>query len=305
MFQAMLKSRRFQNMKAVFHVNILDEGWELQFSATTFRMEKGPVYVAFRGTDENLVGWKEDFNMAFITPVPAQEKAIQYLNSVAELFSGKFIVGGHSKGGNLAVYASMNCSDYLQDRIISIYSHDGPGFREEVLESSSYERIHDRVHKLLPHSSVVGMLLQKQETYEVIDCKSIGLLQHNPFNWLTDGCDFKRSDQLKHGTKVMDDSLNEWVCSLNKDQLRGFVETLYSVVEATEIKTLLDLKNVDKRKNANAVIAAIKDMDEESRKMMKQIIKLLFKQMKETMINEASLPPKVTELLRGEVTGSK
>lgn len=290
LFHAMLKSRRFGRMKVNYHVNIIDPAWELQFSATTCLLEKGPVYVAFRGTDETLVGWKEDFNMAFQTPVPAQEKAVQYLNCVSEMFAGDFIVGGHSKGGNLAVYASMNCMQYSRSRILSIYSHDGPGFREEILQSSAYADIRERIHKLLPHSSVVGMLLQQQEAYEVIDCKSFGLLQHDPYNWLIDGADFKRIDALKLGTKLMDDGLNEWVCSLNKEELRCFVETLYSVVEATDVKTLLDLKSIDKRKNANAVITAIKDMDEESKKMMKQIMKVLFKQMRDTIKREAPLP---------------
>lgn len=289
LFQAMLESRRFGGMKVNFHVNIVDEGWQLQFSASTILLEKGPVYVAFRGTDENLVGWKEDFNMAFITPVPSQEKAVQYLNSAADLFAGDFIVGGHSKGGNLAVYASMNALDPIKERILKIYSHDGPGFREEILASDAYESIRDRIHKLLPHSSVVGMLLQKQEAYEVIDCRSVGLLQHNPFNWLIEEQDFKRSEELGIGTKIMDDGLNEWVCSMNPEQLQGFVETLYSVVEATDLKTLLDFKNVDKRKNANAVVTAIKDMDDESKEMMKQVVRVLFQQMKETLKKEAPL----------------
>lgn len=300
LYHAMLRSRRFGHMKVNYHVNLIDSDWELQFSATTFLLEKGPVYVAFRGTDETLVGWKEDFNMAFLTPVPAQEKAVQYLNCVAEMFAGKFIVGGHSKGGNLAVYASMNCMEAFRYRIIKVYSHDGPGFREEILESAAYQSIRDRLHKLLPHSSVVGMLLQQQEAYEVIDCKSVGLLQHDPYNWLIDGIDFKRSDELGIGTKIMDDGLNKWVCSLNKEELKGFVETLYSVVEATDVKTLLDLKSVDKRKNANAVITAIKDMDEESKKMMKQVMKVLFRQMRDTIKREAPRPVMKLGSLIGE-----
>ena len=290
LFYAMMKSRRFGRMKVNYHVNIIDPAWELQFSAVTCLPEKGSVYVAFRGTDENLIGWKEDFNMAFITPVPSQEKAVQYLNWVAERFAGGFIVGGHSKGGNLAVYASMNCKECIRERILRVYSHDGPGFRGEILQSTAYEGIRDRIHKLIPHSSVVGMLLQQQEAYEVIDCRSVGLLQHDPYNWLIEGTDFRRSEELGIGTRIMDNGLNDWVSSLNQEELKCFVETLYSVVEATEVKTLLDLKSVDKRKNANAVITAIKDIDEETKKMMKQVMEVLFRQMWHTMKREAPLP---------------
>ncbi len=295
LFDAMRKSKRFGRMKVNFHVNIIDSAWELQFSATTCLLENGPVYVVFRGTDETLVGWKEDFNMAFITPIPAQEKALQYLNCVTDLFAGKFIVGGHSKGGNLAVYASMHCKESAKDRILRIYSHDGPGFREEIFQSEEYASVRDRIHKLLPHSSMVGMLLQQQEAYEVVDCKSVGLLQHDPFNWLIDGYDFKRTDRLGIGAKIMDEGLNQWVSSLNQEQLQGFVETLYGVVEAANIKTLLDL-NADRRKHANAIITAIKDMDDESKEILKQVVKVLFQQMKETLKKESSLPVKVPGL---------
>ena len=125
---AMLSGKRYRNLKLNCYVNLVEKEWETQFSAITFLLEDGTVYLAYRGTDETIVGWKEDFNMAFLSPVPSQEYSVKYLNSVASRIKRPFYVGGHSKGGNLAVYSAMNCREEIQERIIRIYSMDGPVF---------------------------------------------------------------------------------------------------------------------------------------------------------------------------------
>lgn len=292
LFSAMLQSERYRTMKLNFYVNMVDPAWEIQFSAITCLFQNGMIYVAYRGTDESLIGWKEDFNMGFLTPVPAQEKAVQYLNHVSEYFAGNFIVGGHSKGGNLAVYSAMKCRESVRNRIIKIYSHDGPGFRKEFLQSGEYDKISDRVCKLLPHSSVVGMLLQQQEHYEVIECRSVGLFQHNPFNWIVEKGHFRQVDNIDMGTRILDDGLNKWASSLDKEQLQEMVDALYQVISATEATTLLELTH-DWKKNAAIMTAAVKDMNPETKKMIKQVVKALFKQVNETVKEELPTPKKI------------
>ncbi len=282
LFRAALHSRRFSGMKLNYYVNIVDVGWEIQFSAVTFLFDENHVYIAFRGTDETIVGWKEDFNMAFQTPVPAQEKAVQYLNVVTENFAGDFMVGGHSKGGNLAVYSSMMCRPETRDRIIKIYSHDGPGFRQDVLDSGEYSAIGSRVQKLVPHSSIIGMLLQSQETYEVVECKSFGFFQHDPFNWIVEEADFKHVSKLYKHVEMQDQSVNQWICGMDKEQLKQFVEQLFTVLNAPGVSTVTDLKS-DWLKNSAAIKEAIDDMDEESKKMMHLVAKGLFKEMSEVI----------------------
>ena len=292
LFQAMVESERFRHMKLNFYVNMVDTAWEMQFSAVTCLFPNGLIYVAYRGTDESLIGWKEDFNMGFLTPVPAQEKAVQYLNRVSEYLAGGFMVGGHSKGGNLAVYSAMKCKPSVSDRIVKIYSHDGPGFREEILQSGEYEKISDRVCKLLPHSSIVGMLLQQQEKYEVVECRSVGLFQHNPYNWIVEDSKFKQVKEIDAGTRILDDGLNKWAASLDKEQLQEIVEALYQVINATEATTLLELTR-DWKKSAAAMTTAIKDMDQETKKMIKLVVKALFKQLNETVKEELPTPKKI------------
>jgi len=285
LFEAAVKSDRFGNMKLNYYVNIVDVAWEIQFSAVMFIFPGDIIYVAFRGTDETFVGWKEDFNMGFIAPVPAQEKALQYLNIVTDLFAGDFIVGGHSKGGNLSVYAAMNCSEKIRNRISKIYSLDGPGFREDILLSSNYEAISSKVTKILPHAAIVGMILQQQEKYDIIECRSVGLFQHNPYNWIVGEDGFIKTDKLREGARLFDESLKEWAASMDREQLQAFFEALYKIIGAAEADNLVDLTR-DWKKNTALIIAALKDLDDNSKEMIKLVMKTLLKTINSTVKKE-------------------
>lgn len=275
LFDAMLNSRRYRRMKMNCYINIVETEWETQFSAITFLLEDGTMYIAYRGTDETIVGWKEDFNMAFESPVPGQAYAVKYLNMVTGRLYNSFYVGGHSKGGNLAVYAAMNCPSQVQERILKVYSMDGPGFRKEVLEKCRYEAVEDKIVKILPHSSMVGMLFETTPNYKVVESKTFGLLQHNPYTWLIEGDDFLYVKGLYESRRLFDEALNEWVMSLDDAQRRMFVDTLYQVVSASKAENLIDL-TADWKKSMNGMVSALKEVDDETKHAVKQIIRRLF-----------------------------
>ncbi len=275
LFEAMINSRRYRRMKLNCYINIVETEWETQFSAVTFLLEDGSIYIAYRGTDETIVGWKEDFNMAFESPVPGQAYAVKYLNMVTGRLNNRFYVGGHSKGGNLAVYAAMNCPSQVQERILKIYSMDGPGFRREVLEKCRYEAVEDKIVKILPHSSMVGMLFETTPVYKVVESKTFGLLQHNPYTWLIEGDDFLYVKGLYESRRLFDEAMNEWVMSLNDTQRKMFVDTLYQVVSASKAENLIDL-TADWKKSMNGMVSALKEVDDETKRAVKQIIRTLF-----------------------------
>lgn len=275
LFEVMRRSRRFGGMKMNCYINIIETEWETQFSAITFLLDEGTIYVAYRGTDETIIGWKEDFNMAFQFPVPGQEYSVKYLNMVTSRLHNSFFLGGHSKGGNLAVYAAMNCPEYIQERILKIYSMDGPGFRPEVLEKCGYDQVADKIVKILPHSSIVGLIFETDTRYQVVQSRTFGLLQHDPFTWLVEGDSFVYADEIYKRRKFSDDTLNEWILSLDEHQLRTFVDTLYQVVSASKAENLIDF-TADWRKSMNGVISALKEVDEETVKVLKAVIKALF-----------------------------
>ena len=275
LIQSMLAGKRYRNLKLNYYVNFVEKQWETQFSAVTYILEDSTVYVAYRGTDENIVGWKENLNMAFSAPIPGQEYSVRYLDTVAGRLHKPFYLGGHSKGGNLAVYSAMKCSDKIKERIIRIYSLDGPGFRPEVLEGGSYEAIADRVVKILPHSSLVGMLFETDMRFQVVESKTFGLAQHDPYTWLVEEDHLVRVDHIYERTKRMDGTLNQWILSLNQQQLRVFVDTLYQVISASEADNLIDF-TADWKKSMNGMLAAIKEVDEETMGMLKEILRALF-----------------------------
>lgn len=275
LLQAMHKSKRFRTLKMNYYVNIIEKEWETQFSAITFFLEDGSMYVAYRGTDVTIVGWKEDFNMAFMDPVPGQEYSVKYLNMVTGRGNNEFYVGGHSKGGNLAVYAAMNCKKSVRERIRKVYSMDGPGFRPEVLERCPYEEIKERIVKILPHSSLVGMLFERDNNYQVVESRSLGLLQHNTYFWLVEEDHFVYAKKIYEGRRLMDDTINDWVLSLEAEEVKIFVDTLYNVVSATEADNIIQIA-ADWKNSMNRMRAAIKDVDEETSEMLKKIIKSLF-----------------------------
>lgn len=291
LFDSMLASRRFRHLKMNCYTNIIETGWETQFSAITFLLEDGTLYIVYRGTDESIVGWKEDLNMAFMDPVPGQEYSVKYLNMVMGRLHQPFYIGGHSKGGNLAVYAAMNCPKAVQERIIKVYNMDGPSFRPQVLEKYDYTAIEDRTVKILPHSSLVGMIFEQSMNYRVVKSKALGLLQHDPFSWQVKFGRFVDAGQVFEGQKFMNDTLNEWILSLNEEQLKAFVDTLYQIISATEKDNLIDF-SLDWRASLETMTAAVKEVDEPTMKVIRETLKTLFQVAQLRVKNEITRKPK-------------
>ena len=275
LYLGMYHSDRFRNLIITNYVNQIDLDTETQFSAVTFRLPNGIYYVAYRGTDETIVGWKEDLNLAFSEPVEGQKLSVDYLNRTAEDINGSFYVGGHSKGGNLATYACMNCNAQVRSRIKAIYDHDGPGFRPEVKARGAYDEIEDRIHKTIPHSSLVGMILYSDGVYRVVESKTLGLAQHNPYTWLVKDDHFQIVDEVYAGRKFLDESLNQWILSLTQEEMHTFVDTFYQVVLASETDNLIDF-TANWFQSIQKIGAALTKIDPRTGKAIVQIMKSLF-----------------------------
>jgi len=237
LLKEMSMSRRFRKMKIGNCESYTDSQESAQFFAVTFFPEDEAAYIAFRGTDETLAGWKEDFMMAYRSPVRSQELGVNYLDRAGAL-SDRLYVGGHSKGGNLSVYAAMHCREEVRERIERIYNLDGPGFPEKVRCSADYDRIESRIHKIIPRSSVIGMLLEDTKRYEVVESSSFGVMQHNPFTWIIREGSFVKADDVYKGRKAAGEILNRWIESLTEEEVRGFVEELFDVLERSETETV-------------------------------------------------------------------
>lgn len=272
--QAILESRRFKGLCANYYIDILDKVMEVQFSAITFKLADDLYFLAYRGTDEYLVGWKEDFTFGFSEPVVVQLYAAKYLQKVADLIPRKFYVGGHSKGGNLAVFAAMTASTTIQKRIIFVYNNDGPSFKPEVLARYEYERIASKVKKILPRASLVGMLMQHDDDYEVIDSSTYGIIQHDPYSWLVEENHFVRAEKLDYHAKFVDSALNEWILMQDDETIRNFAEALFKVMSASDSDNLIDM-SLNWKKSLSGIIQAMKNVDEDTKIEMERLFREL------------------------------
>ena len=268
-------SPRFRDIRINYHISKTDPISEKQFSATTFILNNTSAYIAFRGTDYSVVGWKEDFNMAFTTPVPSQIEGVEYLNTIAKLIPHSLYVGGHSKGGNIAVYAAMNCNYRVAPRIIKIFSHDSPGFRKEIIESDAFNKIKDKIHKTLPHSSLIGMLLENHEDYYVVKSNEFGgIKQHNPFSWEITNSDFIYVEKISHGSKYTSDVLHKWLSDVSDEKRKLFIDALFDILSSTKSESFIDISQ-NWKENIPLIWDSIKNIDGETKSMLIELIKEL------------------------------
>ncbi len=269
-------SNRYKDIESCFYVEDTNDLIEKQFSAVTFLLPNNTMYISFRGTDSTLTGWKEDFNMAFMLPVPAQKEALNYVEKVTKLIPRKFYIGGHSKGGNLAVYAGCNLSNNLSTRIIKIYSHDGPGFIKEFLTTSNYQNIKDKIEKIVPSSSIIGMLLYTNENYKIIKSSARGILEHDPFSWLINENNFIILKNLSDGTVFTNKVINDFLSSLSKKEREIFIDSLFTVLKSTNLTTIDEISKNFIVKLPNILIAIYK-LDDVNKKYIIKTIKALIK----------------------------
>lgn len=267
-------SPRFRDVRVSDYVDDFDEAVEKQFSACVLRLPGGGAYLSFRGTDNTLVGWKEDFNMAFQSPVPAQVSAAEYLEEVAHALPGALYAGGHSKGGNLAVYAAIMCPHALQDRIVRVFSHDGPGFNEQFLRGKGFARMRGRIDKTLPRSSMFGMIFEDQEDYAIVDSTSFALLQHNPFSWVVDGTDFKRVERISAGARYLDKTLSDWMARIPPEERGRVIDAVFDVIGATDATYFAEIRD-SWQESLPKMRAAAGEVPAETRDLFKRLIKAL------------------------------
>ena len=277
MLRKMAASRRFGDMGINCFVDWLDAERGEQFAALTVETGDGRLYLSFRGTDDTLAGWKEDFDLSWLPEVPAQKKAAQYAAEVARQYPRRhLLLGGHSKGGNLAVYAGVFCPAAVQRRIDTIWSNDGPGFRDDLLDLPQHRRVGERIISIVPKSSVVGMLLEHEEAYTVVDSDQLGFLQHDGFSWQVMGDHFITLRQVTRQAHLSDMELRAWVRSMTPEQRGAFVDALFTVLSASGAATLTDLK-ADSFKAVGPMVRAMKDLDKETRDGLLKFLGLLFR----------------------------
>ena len=242
LIRLMQKSVRYRDMKLNYYRNRVDTKLELQFSAIVFMFENC-TYVAFRGTDTTPTGWKEDFNMVFLDVIPSQEQCLVYLNEVASLVKGNFYLGGHSKGGNLATFASIYTAPEIQDRIVAIYDFEGPGFKYDIFNSEKFERISNKLKKFITRDSMIGVIMYNFSKYLVVHSSGIIMMQHDPFRWrVTKDGKIDTTENTTFNCKVFERAIKEWMKRYPEEERLKIIDILYRIISACKTNNLLDFR---------------------------------------------------------------
>ena len=229
------------------------------------------TYVVFRGTDDTLVGWKEDFNMSFIMPVPSQEAAVEYINSTCQYIRGRLYIGGHSKGGNLAIYSAVKCSERVRKKIDCVYNNDGPGFDVNMIKSAKYQAMLPLIKSIVPENSIVGMLLEHDEDYIIVKSSQSGLMQHDAMSWQVLGAFLVKAKKLSAQSRRLNKALSSWINSVDNERREEFVETLFGLLYASGAKNLSDV-SADRLRSTREVIRQYAGLDKDSRTLIKNML---------------------------------
>jgi len=278
LLHAAASSTRFGFTKLYLYRDLLIPEQETQFAAVTFLLDDGSAFLAFRGTDYSLVGWKEDFNMSFQQTVPAQRLAVQYTREVAAEYLAPLRLGGHSKGGNLAVFAAARSGPMIQQRILEVYNNDGPGFTQYMMGDPGYLAMVPRIKTYIPQSSVIGMLLEHEETYTVIKSKSVSLLQHDPYSWELMGKQLEPMQEVTESSQFLDSTIKTWFAEMTNQERNQLVDVMFTLLGTGGVENALDIFHP---KNALKYIKTLVS-DENMRKILSSEFQSLIEAAKKT-----------------------
>ena len=271
MFKA-AESDRFRNVEVCGFRSIYNEENVEQFAALTFLIDGKPV-IALRGTDDTIVGWKEDFNIAWLEQIPAQKDALDYFKDAASALEGDFILAGHSKGGNLVINTAVKCGAELQKRVKEVYNFDGPGFNPEFFKLKEYKAVEDRIHSFYPSFCVVGMIFHHPKKFEIVQSDGFAFWQHDAMNWQIMGAEFINEGKFADESRLFNIAFNKWIDKLNLNQRKDFVETMFCILEASGAKTNNEIEK-EALKSTARMVAAYAEMDKTKRKELKKILSM-------------------------------
>jgi len=269
LLQIMANTKRYGDALLFNYMRVVNK--EMQFGALTIVLNDNTKYISYAGTDTSIIGWEEDFKMAYMYPGASQKYATVYLNKAVKLLDKNILVGGHSKGGNLAISAAMNTKFYIRRKIKNIYNNDGPGFLKEQVESNLYKKIKDKIKMYVPPESIIGMLLYHQEEYIVVKSRGFNIIQHDAFNWLCNNKEFIRDTQNKR-SKNLEFKLTKKLEELPIEKRINLVKNIFDIFKNNGIN---DFKEID-LKNFWLIIKSFKGLDKEAQNILGELLLILF-----------------------------
>ena len=289
LLEEMVRGARFRGTKVAHFREVFDKEKVQQFAALVFLLPDGTKYVSFRGTDLSITGWKEDFLMSFTAETEGAKEAVSYLNEVAACVEGDLILGGHSKGGNFAMFAAAFAEDAVKERILKVYNNDGPGFREEIVRSAAYRELLPKITNIVPQTSIIGRLLSNEAAHTVVKSTAAGIFQHDVTTWEVTKDKFVRAEPDAFSDFV-EKSLGTWLETMDDEARKSLVETVFSMIEMTEAETFAEFGE-NLFKNTGLIIKGLGRLPKEKRSELTAALGGLAEAGKATVLDKI---PKIT-----------
>ena len=284
LLQEMMAGERFSATKVGYYAEDFDKDKVKQFAALVFLLPDGRNYISFRGTDKTITGWKEDFLMSCRTETAGAKEAVAYFKKIAPVLEGELILGGHSKGGNFAMYAAAFCEAEHKERIMQVYNNDGPGFREEVIQSPEFQELLPKIITIAPQSSIIGQLLSNPAKQHVIHSTAKGILQHDAMTWEAEKDRLLSSelDELSHYAKT---TLGSWLESMDDETRESLCTTAFSLIESTKSETFIEFSG-NLMKNMETIWKEMGKLPEEKKKEIMDALGNLMESSKQAAVSQ-------------------
>ena len=269
--------KRFKNSKLSNFVNDIDTEQQKQFAAMTYRLDLDTYLIVFRGTDDSIIGWKEDFHMTYMKEIPAQKHALEYLEDFfTQHPKQKVIVAGHSKGGNLAVYAASQIQPELQDKISAVYTYDAPGLQAHLTETTGYQDVITKIHRFVPQGSVIGMMLEVPDAPIVVKSTALGgIAQHSTFSWQTEDNHFVQLESISSESLQIKDTLKEWVDSVPDEKLELYFDLFFGTILESGISSINELSSKNAIDHVRQLVSQAQTLEPEQVEILKNLTQLL------------------------------
>lgn len=272
--RAVAESRRFGSLRLTYYKDVFEKE-RVQFAAVHFELNNTTSYIAFRGTDNSIIGWREDFMTSF-TKIPGQEIALEYLKETMQK-SWDYYLGGHSKGGNLAIYAGSLISPMMRRHVLRIFDNDGPGFCEDVYDLNVIRQVDPILTKIVPEYDVIGQLFWREiPDVRIVKTSAAGLFQHDLMSWKARGPQLIRAEQLDPSVKLVNETLDDWIRTADAGSRAAFVKDLFDSFQINGAVNLNDLS----LKAIPDVLKAMMDSSEETKELVKTLQKTYLENVK-------------------------
>ena len=270
------QSNRFKNMEITDYVKTNEKATEKQFCAITIHISDKEMYISYIGTDNTIYGWKEDFNMSFMDNVPCQIEGKEYAEKIAKKYPNKNIrIGGHSKGGNVAIYSAITIPNEVQNRIIKVYNYDGPGFSKNIIDKYGNDKVIDKIETYIPQDSIIGRILNHKEKITISLSNEKGILQHDIYSWQVLRDDLIKSKQNTEVSENIDKTLTDWLETTKPEQRKIFIDTVFEIFYSTDANTFGEISR-NFSTNIPKMLKKYGQISKEDKKVITNMIKIIF-----------------------------